>query len=261
MKTSLFYFSATGNSLRVAKDIAAKLPGTQIFSIPKVMNQEVDWDADNIGLVFPVYFQGMPRIVADFINKLQVDKAKYIFAVCTCGAFPMGTLLQTQRQLKSRGMTLNAGFSIQMPGSYLVKYGAFPAAKQQALFARERKKIDVIVKMVENRQGNKVEHNGFLMNWIGDLVYRSMLPKFPTLDRNFSINDRCTGCHTCEKVCPVQNVKMIDGRPAWQGNCEHCLACMQWCPVEAIQYGTQTKDRKRYHHPEVLVKEMYRELP
>lgn len=68
MKTNLFFFSATGNSFIVAKDIAAKLPETEIFSIPKVINQAIDLNADNIGFVFPVYFSGMPRIVIDFIN-------------------------------------------------------------------------------------------------------------------------------------------------------------------------------------------------
>lgn len=48
VKTNLFFFSATGNSFIVTKDIAAKLPETQIFSIPKVINQAIDLKADNI---------------------------------------------------------------------------------------------------------------------------------------------------------------------------------------------------------------------
>ena len=110
MKTNLFFFSATGNSLIVAKDIAAKLPETQIFSIPKVINQEIDLNADNIGFIFPVYFSGMPRIVIDFINKLESSKTKYIFAICTCGAFPMGTLLQAQKQLRIKRFDLKCRF-------------------------------------------------------------------------------------------------------------------------------------------------------
>ena len=41
MKTHLYFFSSTGNSLIVAKDIAAKLPDTQIFSIPDIINEEI----------------------------------------------------------------------------------------------------------------------------------------------------------------------------------------------------------------------------
>jgi len=259
MKTNLFFFSATGNSLSVAKDIAARLPETQIFSISKVFNIEMDLSVDNIGFIFPVYFSGMPRIVIDFINKLDLDNSKYIFAICTCGAFPMGTLLQTQKQLKLKGLTLDAGFSIQMPGSYLVKYGAYSIEKQNDMFTREKVKVETIIKMITKRQKNKIQHNNFLMDGIGNFAYRSMLPKFPTLDHNFVLNEKCSSCNTCEKVCPVRNIKITNGKPNWQRNCEHCLACIQWCPNEAIQYRNQTINRKRYHHPEVLVKELYRE--
>ncbi len=204
----------------------------------------------------------MPKIVVDFINRLESSKAKYIkyiFAICTCGAIPMGALLQTQKQLGRKGLTLHAGFAIRMPGSYLVKYGAFSVAKQKDLFNKAKVKIETIVKMITNQQGNKIERNNFLINAAGNFAYNSMVPKFPTLDQNFNVNEKCTSCNTCEKVCPVHNIEINNGRPKWRGNCEHCLACIQWCPTEAIQYSTQTNDRKRYHHPGVLVKELYRE--
>lgn len=102
MKTNLFFFSSTGNSLMAAKDIAARLPGTQIISISKAIKQKTAPDADNIGFVFPVYYSGMPRVVVDFINLLELRKPKYVFALCTCGGLPMGTLLQTQKQLKQK---------------------------------------------------------------------------------------------------------------------------------------------------------------
>lgn len=257
MKTHLFFFSSTGNSLIVAKDIAAKLPDTHIFSIPNIINEEIPTDADTIGIIFPVYYLGMPRMVADFIHKIELSKAKYIFAICTCGAVPAGTLLQTEKQLKAKGLTLNAGFSIQMPGNYIVRYGASDK-RQKEKFIKEKEKVTTIVKTVAKRQDTKIERSNFLLNAIGDFAYRMMLPKFPTLDRNFSVNEKCNHCNICQKVCPVQNIKMIDAKPNWQGNCEHCLACIQWCPTEAIQYGVETNGRKRYHHPEIQATELYR---
>ncbi len=259
MKTHLFYFSATGNSLAVAKDIAAKLPDVQILSIPKVINQSIDCNADNLGIIFPVYYLGMPRIVVDFINRMEPDRANYIFAICTYGGLAGGTLLQTQKLLNARGLTLNAGFTIKMPGNYLVKYGAYSSEKQKKFFAKEKQKIATIAGMIENQQDSAIERNNFIINGIGNMAYRSVFPRFPKLDRNFNVNEKCNHCHTCEKVCPVQNIKMVNEKPNWQGNCEHCLACIQWCPVEAIEYGTQTIERKRYHHPEISAKDLYRE--
>jgi ferredoxin len=258
MRTNLFYFSSTGNSLIIAKDIAAQLPGTKIFSIPTVIHHEMDLDADNIGFIFPVYFVGMPRIVIDFVNTIAISPSQYLFAICTCGGFPGATLLQAQKQLKTKGIKLNAGFSIRMPGNYIVKYGAHPKEKQQEMFRDEKRQVEAIVTAIQSRQDQTIVRSNFLINAIGNLFYPSMLPKFQTLDRNFHVNEKCNHCHTCEKVCPVQNIKMENGGPVWQGNCEHCLACIQWCPTEAIQYGTQTTNRIRYHHPEVQVKELFR---
>jgi flavodoxin/Pyruvate/2-oxoacid:ferredoxin oxidoreductase delta subunit len=259
MKTNLFYFSSTGNCLSVAKDIAAELPGTQIISIPKVMKQEIDFSADNIGIIFPVYYLGMPRIVIDFIKRMEPCLSKYIFAVCTYGGFAGSTLLQTQKQLKSKGLKLNAGFGIQMPGNYLVKYESFSVERQNEIFLKEKQKVETIVKAIENQQDRKIESSNFLINGIGNLAYKLISPKFPTLDRNFNINEKCNQCHLCEKICPVQNIKIMNAKPSWQGNCEHCLACIQWCPQEAIQYGKRTTGRKRYHHPEVSSKEFFPE--
>lgn len=258
MKTNLFFFSATGNCLIIAKEIAAKLPETQIFSIPKVIDQKIDLDADNIGFIFPVYYSGVPRILIDFINKIELSKTQYIFAICTCASVPLGALLQVQNQLRTKGIRLSAGFSIPMPGNYLVNYGAFSVKKQERMFIKAKEKVATITKMIMNQQHNKIEQNNFIINGIGNLAYKATFPKFPTLDKNFNVNDKCNSCNTCEKVCPVQNIRMMNGKPTWQGNCEHCLACIQWCPTEAIQYGTRTNHRKRYHHPEVLAKELYR---
>ncbi len=259
MKTNLFYFSATGNSFAVAKDLAAKLPEAQIFAIPRVINGEIDLSADNIGLVFPVYFEGLPRLVIDFINRLESDKITYLFAVCTCGGFPMGTLSQTRNLLKSKGITLNAGFSIRMPGNYLLKYGAFPMGIQKKILNKAAKKIEAIAATVQNRQNNAIKPNNRLINFIGGFFYQSMFPKLPSLDRNFTVSAKCTGCNLCEKVCPVRNINMAANRPTWGGNCEQCLACIQWCPTEAIQYGNKTANRKRYRHPGVTASELYRE--
>ena len=55
MKT--FYFSATGNSLSVAKRI-----GGELISIPQIINSEDKTVKDDvIGIVFPIYSLNFPR--------------------------------------------------------------------------------------------------------------------------------------------------------------------------------------------------------
>jgi Protein involved in ribonucleotide reduction len=68
----VFYFTATGNSLYVAKRIGGKL-----YSIPQMIKEhKYEFEDDAIGFVFPCYVFGLPRLVRDFViikHKLPVS--------------------------------------------------------------------------------------------------------------------------------------------------------------------------------------------
>lgn len=45
----------------------------------------------------------------------------------------------------------------------------------------------------------------------------------------------CIGCGTCVSVCPVDAIKMVDGKAQIDKSiCIHCGACESVCPVQAI---------------------------
>ncbi|MCX6993540.1 MAG: EFR1 family ferrodoxin [Kiritimatiellaeota bacterium] len=264
MNTILYYFSGTGNSLAVARDLAAALGNTTLIAIPKALQEpggvaaSAVATADAVGIVFPVYAWGPPRIVTDFINSRKWHDIPYLFAVCTCGGFPGGTLTLVERALRARGGNLQAGFSIVMPGNYTALYGAIAEAKQQKLFTRARARIAEIAEWVKAHRNRPVEKSFFLVNWLTTgFLYKFGMPKFKTADVKFWVMDTCTHCGLCVKVCPRLNIDLKDGRPQWHGNCEQCMACLQWCPVEAIQFGKATQQRKRYHHPSVKAKDLF----
>jgi len=43
--------------------------------------------SEKVGFVFPVYDWALPKIVYDFIEKIDLSNTKYIFAVATMGGF------------------------------------------------------------------------------------------------------------------------------------------------------------------------------
>jgi len=254
MKTALFYFSGTGNSLVVARHLAKELGDTEIIPISKVILDNIDLSADRIGIIFPVYMWGLPLIVTEFVKKLKSESSKYIFGVATYGGMPCATLVQLAAILKDRGMKLSAGFGVQLPGNYTPLYGAIDTEKQEKMFEKERIKIKEIAGIVKEGREWKIEKNAFLSNlFFSGLIYSTAAHRIPTFDKNFYADEKCTECGICEKICPVKNIKLENGRPVWQHRCEQCLACLQWCPAESIQYGKRTADRKRYRHPEVIV--------
>jgi ferredoxin len=51
------------------------------------------------------------------------------------------------------------------------------------------------------------------------------------------LKDKCTGCGDCVKVCPVEAIKLKDGKAVIDaGDCIECDACIEECPAEAIIY-------------------------
>lgn len=51
----------------------------------------------------------------------------------------------------------------------------------------------------------------------------------------YSVSDRCTGCGTCLDVCPVEAIRIEDGRAKITIECMDCGACLSVCPEGAIK--------------------------
>ena len=289
MSTEIYYFSGTGNSLVIARDIAEKTNG-KLISIPAVMDKEsIKTDADVIGIVFPVYHGDIPFIIRRFVTKMNSLDKKYIFGVCTYGDSPCLAIKYLDKMIKSCGGKLAAGFAVNMPYNYIIPSfvlrGFFKSfvlreiaiEKQQVLFANWKKKLESIYEFVHARKKGVFETSAEIIEHLVDFLnLKEILGKtvwlkiagfkghinlpfqesLQLMDWGFKCDDKCNGCGICSKICPVQNIKMVDDRPVWQHHCEQCFACLQWCPKEAIQFGSKTSHGKRYHHPDVKVSDM-----
>ena len=83
-KRIVLYFTGTGNSLYVARQLAGK--HAEVLSIPQMVKQgRYEFEADEIGIVYPIYGHMPPYMVRQFIRRAKL-KAEYKFAVLTYGA-------------------------------------------------------------------------------------------------------------------------------------------------------------------------------
>lgn len=258
MTTQLFYFSGTGNSLELARDLAANLEDTELVSIPAVSAESIDINTDTVGLVFPVYAWGVPRIIVDFVKKLKFKGNEYVFAVITCGGQPAGTLPQLAGLLKARGAVLKAGFAISQPSNYILWNEAPPDEKQAAMFARKAERMPGILEVIRDRKSMPLEQGSAVANLVLGQIYKLSLKGFPTGDKSFWVTEQCNNCGLCVRLCPRANISLESGRLQWHGNCEMCLSCIQWCPREAVQHKKKTIGRKRYHHPGVKMSDLWK---
>lgn len=260
MKTIIYYFSATGNSLALARKIADGLGETELISIPQAMKGSMKASAPRIGFVFPVYAFGLPRIVADFIKGLSFQDNPYIFAVATCGGTHAGTLLQLKNLLQKRRARLSAGFAVRENGYALLSKDN-PVISfvrnlngQPPEFANQR--LADIITATKGCTEHPPETGSAAAVFFGDLIHRMGVSVFKTADKDYRVDEHCTHCETCVRVCPRNNIVMIDAKPIWQHDCELCFACLQWCPNSAIQYQDSTREQKRSHHPEIAIDDM-----
>jgi len=256
MKTTLFYFTGTGNSLYVAKNLAQELGDTNVLSIPKLVNSELDLSSENIGIVLPVYIMGAPLGVCKFLKRLNNLKDKYVFAITTNGGGPGNTTGQIKSILQKNGIELASGFSIKMPDNYTPFGEAMETTKQNELFNRQSERIKEIASAIKNKEKGPYEKNFFLLNIIFSLLYKISSPHIPKMDKKFWVDENCNGCMICKKVCHFNNIDIVDNKPSWKHNCEQCFACLQWCPQISIQHGKSTKGKKRYQNPHITLDEI-----
>jgi len=253
MKTTIYYFSGTGNSLKIARNIAERLEKCELVPIAKVWVQDqLASTSEKVGFVFPLYYFGLPKIVYDFINNIELAKSNYCFAVITrAGDADGAPLQQLANILETKMKKLNAGFFVRMPSNFVIGYNTVSEAVQKEFFEKAIDQVEKIINIIkENEENfqNKMNISERMNKKFRDKVYAS--------DKSFYANENCTNCGICECVCPVNNIILKEGFPLWQHKCQQCLACINYCPEEAIQFGTKSLETGRYHHPEITVQDI-----
>jgi ferredoxin len=218
--------------------------------------RDLQVQGDLVGIIFPVHIWGLPLRVIRFVNHLKVKPGTFLFAVAVNAGQPAATLLQLERLMGTCNLPLSLGYSIVLPSNYIPWGGPGPLDAQQRLFREARARVRAIAKKVLQEGRDKMERGPLWQNILFSLLYRISFRQVRTMDKKFWVDAKCNSCGICSQVCPAANIEITNGKPAWLHHCEQCLACLQWCPEEAIQYGTKTARYQRYHHPEVILKDM-----
>ncbi|HOX16794.1 MAG TPA: hypothetical protein PLP18_11790, partial [Smithellaceae bacterium] len=91
MTTTIFYYTGTGNSLWTARRLASVLEGTQCVSLKRCADEKVACGVERIGLVFPVHIWGVPPPVVEFVRRLTVNPAQYLFGLAVNAGQPAAT--------------------------------------------------------------------------------------------------------------------------------------------------------------------------
>ena len=280
MSTEIYYFSGTGNSLHVAKELQKRIPGARLIPIVSLVSKEsVTTNGETVGFVFPHYASSLPKIVHTFIEKLDLGSARYLFAIATRGGTRTMAFIEIDKILKKKGKRLDSFFVFTMPSGSepLVKGYANKITEERILRLESAMlaRLDSIQRTIVDQEVNREEDTGdatppppFLVPFMP--LIRVVSPLLVPLGKlvettfDFYYDEKCTGCGVCENVCLAEKVQMVDGRPVWQEavKCHGCFACLNYCPEESIQIKSKwylksyTDQNGRYHHPEITANDI-----
>lgn len=268
MSTEIFYFSGTGNSLHAAKELQKRIPGAKLIPMVSLLNQDIiETTGETVGLVFPLHLTTVPIPVKEFLNRVNLQSAKYIFGLTTRAGFVSVADIYIDKKLKKQGKGLDAFFILNMadnsptglkpgPGnknwiSHLTK------GKIAQLESEVQSRLDWIQKAVNNQEKIPTKNaRNPLFNLLECLI--SALTKNANTRLNFYTDTTCTGCGICEKVCPSHKIKINGGKPGWQEDfkCYYCYACFNFCPAQSILLKNYTDKNGRYFHPEITASDI-----
>ena len=246
----IFYFSGVGNSAWVARNLGHMLHD-RVLAIAEEIHQDIQYipvAGERVGFVFPVYGWEPPKIVLDFIRRMQMDAPDYLYFVCTCGDDTGKTNRIFTQAVEAKGWHCHAGYSITMPDTYVCLPG-FDVDPEDEL-KRKTENAAARVKFIADELEQRVVHDkyncleGAFPN-VKTYVLGGLFRKFLMSPKPFYATEACVSCGLCEKRCPVHNIK-VEGKPQWGSNCTMCLACYHACPVQAVQYGGRTKGKGQY---------------
>lgn len=240
----IYYFSGTGNSKWIAQQIASRT-GDEAQSIPDLIRDGPTavyaGAGSRIGLVFPIYAWGAPRLVERFCRSITLVSGAYAFAVCTCG----DEAGQAMRRLK-RFFPFASAWSFVMPNNYIIGFDVDPPELEQQKICSAKERLNHVVECILTEK-TEFDVRAGSGNWLKTALIRPLFNAFALRTKPFYATNDCSGCGNCERGCPTRAIAMQEGKPVWvRKNCAQCLACINRCPEKAIQYGAGTQKRGRY---------------
>ena len=229
-KSTIITYSATGNSLEVAK----LLDGDVVF-----LNEtaEIPEKTEILGFVFPTYAFSLPYPVRTFIREKVKARdnsdIKYVYSIITCAGLPGFVKSDLEKELADAGLALSYVKTVKMPDAYLpLKKKAVGEEERDRIFENAKAKVEEYKKEIED-ESIALPGRGLLFR-----LFRKHLDLLfpPGENKGLAVGNECTLCGKCRTLCPTGNIKVEENRVAIGDKCLSCFACYHSCPCGAIKY-------------------------
>ena len=163
---------------------------------------------DFIVLAYPVQYSNMPVMVREFIkDHSAIWNGKKVLCVATQALFSGDGAGCAARLLRKYGADIVGGLHICMPDSIGdVKLLKKSIAKHREMIRTADQKIEKCAAKI--RQGRYPKDGLYFYDRIAGLFGQRLWFYGKTKDYSdrLKINDACTGCGLCARLCPMENI-------------------------------------------------------
>ena len=245
---TVLYFTATGNSLAVARKI-----GGTLLSIPQLVRDgRYEIEDDVIGIICPTYCADAPRMVQQYLDKAKL-KADYTFFINTYGYMAGAATKHGEKYLKKAAGHADYVNKIIMADTALTRFES-----QKQIDTLPEKQVDEQIERVcaDIHDRKRFAANVTLfdrgVDWLYHTAGASQIA--PDKAKAHIVNDQCIHCGTCAKICPSDNIVVTD-HVEFLDHCEGCLGCVHNCPKNAIHLKNE-KSTVRFRNAEISIRDL-----
>ena len=243
----ILYFSSTGNSLYVARQVQKAITG-ELRYIPNYQGNGSEYE--RIVIVSPVYSFGLPAHVFDLLPSLR---DRHVDMILTYGGMLAGADRLAYEYAVESGLNVRGVYAVKMAENFTLTFST-PGFYNKLMLQFAKKQIrKVVASICDNSQNipgeKKTKRAEYEQNKSG----------WHLIANDFSVSDDCIRCGKCVSLCPAGNITLEDGKIRFADSCVACLGCYHRCPKKAIRYKNRKKT-DRYFHPEVKESDMGKDV-
>ncbi len=258
-QATIFYFTGTGNSGKVAEwisQVADELGiPVQNIHIGEINRREflktnppsISSPGHNYLFISPTHGFNYAPVMMHFIMRFPKGQNK-VALINTRAGMRIGkfvtpglsgiALLFSALILKIKGFSIQALFPVDLPSNWISIHPAIRRKGLEIIHAKNKKRVQKFAHRFFS--GERVLRG--LRDLIQDIIISPIAVLYYIIGRfflakTFFATSKCTNCGLCQKQCSVKAIKTIHGRKFWTYKCESCMHCMGNCPENAIQTG------------------------
>lgn len=264
MRATIVYFSQTGNTEKVAYELADQLQRADFDVTPLLFEDVADFPealhgVELLGIGFPTFFGYPPKFVMDMIDGLEKANGTSAFVFTTYGGATAGdTLYDAATALVKKGYKLIGGLKIESADNY-------PQGIALKLNQGRPNNSDMLVTdeftralLAAHRSGRSLDpaklasHTEFFVanrTKPREEVIRKL--RQPVEGKILFNQAQCLFCETCKKSCPTRSINTGEAFPEFTWKCiagTHCYQCVRVCPGKAlsVEFPGPAEDYKKF---------------